>query len=142
MFIPWRIGSFPELEHLSESDRNRLLQRVLGKGWIAYTITRASTVGIVAGLPMVVLIGGGRRVDAIALATAIACAACVAAIYYWCWVVRTRGQLRIYFERVARTESLPMCLNCGYNLAGIQGQVCPECGRQIPRPDVEQNTPA
>ena len=27
----------------------------------------------------------------------------------------------------------PMCLNCGYDLRGIKGSVCPECGKPTGR---------
>ena len=55
---------------------------------------------------------------------------CAVAFYQW-HLIRIRGQLRIYLEQVARKQQLPLCLNCGYNLQGLPGPLCPECGAGI-----------
>lgn len=50
--------------------------------------------------------------------------------------------LLILLERAYRRERLALalskcCLNCGYDLRGIDSERCPECGHGIPRPAVE-----
>jgi hypothetical protein len=56
-----------------------------------------------------------------------ACAVC----FYQCHLIRIHGQLLIYLDKAAKKERLPMCLHCGYNLEGLPGKVCPECGKRI-----------
>ena len=51
-----------------------------------------------------------------------------ALICYQFQIISIRGQLRIYLEQAARRQKLPLCLNCGYNVAGLQSDRCPECG--------------
>ena len=52
-------------------------------------------------------------------------------VSYQFFITRIRGQLLMYLEKRAREQRLPLCLNCGYNLKGLAGDVCPECGAKI-----------
>ena len=58
-------------------------------------------------------------------------------VWYQCSLIRIRGQLLIYLENAARRERLPMCLKCGYDLTGLAGTRCPECGMTQPPPGEE-----
>ncbi len=47
-------------------------------------------------------------------------------------MIRCRGQILFYLERIARSQRLPRCLKCGYDLTGLTSDRCPECGYPLP----------
>lgn len=130
----WRIRSFQELEHLSESERDRLLRDVVGWRFTLRLWIRSLVEGLLAGgLLRILLYEFLRSVLSSAYQfwlPLLMMPVCVVGVYQW-HLIRIRGQLRIYLEQVARSQPLPMCLNCGYNLHGLPGPRCPECGARI-----------
>lgn len=53
----------------------------------------------------------------------------VGLVVYQVQLFLVRIYLRIHLVDAARTERLPLCMQCGYNLKGLASDRCPECGR-------------
>ena len=128
----WRISRFQELEHIPEADRAELLRRLVPPGTYASLIARSAILGLVfgnlAGFALSQLLDLRMPVGAIVTLTLVASSA---TLFYQWFLLRVRGQLLLSLERAAREKRLPMCLRCGYNLEGLPGDVCPECGTRI-----------
>ena len=132
----WHIGSFPELEHLSDSERKELLRQQVGLRVRLRMVVLVLAVGLLAGF-----CGGIVTINLLpdaltALIVFLVSFGVGAVLEYQILLIRIRGQLIMYLERTAKKQRLPMCLCCGYSLEGLPGDVCPECGKTItaPRP--------
>jgi hypothetical protein len=129
----WRIESFRELEHLSPADRKRLVRACVSRVdrlWmLAYCVIIGGVLGLLAGGLVAAVLGIARTSMGPALAFAAAPVGVV--LVYQCSLIRIRGQLRTYLERVGRMQRLPMCLNCGYDHEGLTSDICPECGMPL-----------
>ncbi|MFM9995840.1 MAG: hypothetical protein ACKVU4_08570 [Phycisphaerales bacterium] len=62
--------------------------------------------------------------------TSFALLAFLALVYSLCWVPRAPSWLRE--RRIARALACGRCPTCGYNILGLPGFTCPECGKPIP----------
>jgi hypothetical protein len=132
----WRISSFPELEHLSDENRREILHKARA-GWrVAWLIIASAIAG--AGVSSC-LVGTLLATNSIAPTFGVVAFASLwffsAAALYQIDLIRIRGQLRIYLEKAAQSQQLPLCLNCGYDITGLTGRRCPECGKELPAPD-------
>lgn len=128
----WRIGQFPELEHLDAEDRRAVLRNV--RWWVyPLLLLRAFTCAVLAmvglGLMSVLLFGiWDMPVPAIPTGLLTLIFLVIAYLYQINSVRRTmRAEIR---ELVARCGS-PLCLSCGYDVRGSPGSRCPECGAPI-----------
>lgn len=101
---------------------------------------RSITVGVLIGVPMIILIGTGggylllSMLQTLGLTRGQALWVCgiglpLALIAAWLWAF---GRL---YRRLVRRALVrcghPVCVGCGYVLDGVEGAVCPECGRRI-----------
>jgi len=129
----WRIGSFQELEHLSEGERKEILRKHVGWWGTAKIIAESILQGLVLGVifRFVLMILGLRQQYAEMIAGLAAVAGFIVSYQYF--ITRIRGRLLMYLEKRAKEQQLPMCLHCGYNLEGLMGDICPECGNKIRR---------
>ena len=126
----WRVGTFVELEHLSDEDRHRLLKECAGPRTIGMMIVRSVFFGLVCGLFAAALFG--RRLPPEMAAGLFGLGTVLGALaVYQLQIIRIHGQLRIFLGHMARNEPLPMCLRCGYSLEGLSPDRCPECGFPI-----------
>ena len=126
----WRMGTFVELEHLSDEDRDRLLNACGGRRTMGMMIVRSALFGVVFGFFAARLFGGRLPMamffGLFGLATVLG-----AVIVYQVQIIRIHGALGIFLDRMAGNEQLPMCLRCGYSLEGSSSDRCPECGFPI-----------
>jgi hypothetical protein len=125
----WSIRSFPELQHLSESDRETLM-RQCKCGRAVWNIACSSVIwGFLFGynfsdfsLPSPWL----------GSATSFVLFGLLGDGFYYQFLLRQiRRHLREYLRDAARRQRLPMCLNCGYSTNGLVTNTCPECGAGI-----------
>jgi len=134
----WRISSFPELEHLSDAERLQILRRHVG--WWFYvkaifiSIIQGLAVGIVLSFPLNIcayyLGASNKTFEIIGFVTSLAIISGIIGSYQY-FINRVRGQLRMYLEKAAKEQPLPLCMNCGYNIEGAKESRCPECGVKI-----------
>ena len=66
-----------------------------------------------------------------------------ASVLSWIWVIfaafavpsfvyHRRPVRRIQIREIMRTEhQIPICVNCGYQVASMETQTCPECGKPV-----------
>jgi uncharacterized paraquat-inducible protein A len=128
----WRISRFQELEHLPERDRAKLLRRFMPRGTYATLLLWPVFFGVVAGgIASIVLTETLRLPKELAAPAVVVAAVGSAVATYQLLLIRIRGALLTYLERMAQRQRLPMCLRCGYNLEGVVSDVCPECGTRI-----------
>jgi len=127
--VIWRIGQFPELEHLDARGRAAVLGHV--RWWVyPVMVLRSAVAGflafVVAAWGMLCALDVGP--DAwIAMTGGLA--AFVAA--YLMQVNRIRREMRLEIRRLVAQGPTPLCLACGYDLRGSPGPRCPECGEAI-----------
>lgn len=65
----------------------------------------------------------------------------VGLVVYQVQLFLVRIYLRIHLVDAARSERLPLCMQCGYNLEGLASDRCPECGRSRLGPRVIPQKP-
>lgn len=130
----WRIRSFPELEHLTDDERDALLREHSGQRTVTTIslVARSIALGILLGVLMMPFLRLFLDVRGVMWITPIGTLLCMAMVYQF-HLIRIRGQLIMYLEQASKRDRLPMCLKCGYNLRGITSERCPECGWSIPR---------
>lgn len=133
----WRISSFPELQHLSESDRARLIRQRCGLLFYVKLLGFSFAMAVVSlillfiafGVVEQVLLGGSLILPDWWYLVFLPTTLFLLVLGWYLYVItRIRGQLRLYLmEHRGKGMDIPMCLNCGYAVA--VGQVrCPECG--------------
>ena len=124
----WTITSFPELYHLSETDRRELLRRYGARRAMLWIGIRSLVFGLYAAIISagVVAAAGLRPIVAFLLVFPI-----WVVLIYQMQIIWIRGHMRIYLEETARSQKLPLCLNCGYSTQGLTRERCPECGAPL-----------
>lgn len=130
----WRIGQFPEVEHLDARGRAAVLRRVR---WWVYPLMFLLSAGaaviafIVLSFPVYLLCGLIVGVDP-PPSIVFAVGPAFAFVATWMAQIHTiRFALREEIQRLAREGSSPFCLACGYDLRGSPGPRCFECGEPI-----------
>ena len=132
MPLHWRIGSLPELAHLSPRRRRQLLRRNLSVWAYVAVASRCVVLGIVAA-PLAGLTVAGTSTT-LARMMMLPAFLLVVLLTYQRWVRRTRSDLQAYLREAHAGASLPVCLECGYDLEGIEADRCPECGEWVKVP--------
>jgi hypothetical protein len=128
--ILWRIGDFPELEHLTPGQRAGVLARV---PWWTYPIivTRAVIAGaFVGGIVAGSLASMAQPPEVVAVGSALALALSSIGLYAL-QLARLRVLVRKSIADALRGERPPFCFACGYDLRGSDAACCPECGQTI-----------
>jgi hypothetical protein len=138
--LRWRISEFPELGHLPEDERRALLRQCVGARTYTRLIGQAVFVGIVAGGAL--WAGLARSAPPWLLAAGVP-AALVGASAAWYQLIlwRIRISVRTQIMDGFAGQRVPVCLRCGYDVAGVRGDRCPECGAPIHGPDSETRRP-
>lgn len=131
MALYWRIQSLPELNHLTDEQR----QALAATGIFRKARRGLITAGIWVALPLTGLCNAlfqkwlvTPELSWIALTSAFILGFVVG---YQFFLRRVRIDIREAIVEAYRGERLPVCLKCGYPLEGIEGGKCPECGHGI-----------
>ncbi len=122
---------YPELSRFPDPQRARLilieyagLQTLTLRFWLSiagYVAATTLFVGFARLLTRTYRIAPQRP---IALATLFACCLIGPLVASWMTRRRTRRALR----QALVAEGIPICVPCGYDLRGLPGPCCPECG--------------
>jgi hypothetical protein len=124
----WTIGSFPELDHLEPHERARLMRLV--PWWIyAKIISRYALLGLIIGLPVSAIISMESGGAPVPIMLGMMIPVVIAGYIYE--LKRMRRSLRETIAEAFRGQTLPFCMNCGYDLRAAVGEECPECGAAV-----------
>ena len=126
---------FPTAEDRRRANRRATLRLVGRPRWLlaaaaaivlALTLTFALRWGVSSlGLPI------SRTTSNLILAVPVA----IGCSLFGVWLMRRELSRRLRLELLDR--GVPVCVRCGYDLLGVPGPGCPECGRAIDD-DVQQ----
>ena len=102
---------------------------------------RSTLVAAIVGIPVALIVGGiGSVLLSRALRQHVGSAAADWISGMSVMMTLSVGWLFVsarLYRRVARRAMVdcgfPICVGCGYLLEGVEGDVCPECGREIER---------
>lgn len=135
----WPLQSLPEIQHLSITERDRLISQSFPRSARVFFVLKCLGVGLLTAIAAAILIGVvvdaiGLALDALNRLFLLALPFCCILGFAGCYQVsmlRFRRQLRRYLKEQKRQgQSLPVCLACGYAIApGIKQ--CPECGADV-----------
>ena len=129
----WRIGSFLELQHLSDEDRARLLRKHAGWRTLVCIVVCALSFGFLAGMIATLLTAVFlSRSPAAVLALGAGFFALLSVVAYQAQLIWLRSGLRAFLADEAQHSALPLCIHCGYNVQGLASNRCPECGQVLP----------
>jgi uncharacterized membrane protein YeaQ/YmgE (transglycosylase-associated protein family) len=144
MPLYWTIRAFPELAHLRERERHHLLRTCAGPG-VHYGLFLRSVLwgafGAVISIPCLHFLTDLFSAAIHTIFVAVTGAIVTLLAYQWSMRI-IRADLRFELIEAFRGERLPVCLRCGYNLTGIHGDECPECGGGIRVKPFESSAPA
>ena len=127
----WRPSTLPELAHLPQEERRRILRASISLFWWVVAFFRCGAAGVLTALIVMMLVGGLTRPPALgptAFAAAGAAFCFGATLAYRLQLHWLRKGLRAGIVEASAGDRTPMCLRCGYDLAGHESDSCPECG--------------
>ena len=107
---------------------------------LVYNTDRHITVAILIGIPMVILIGSGGGILLLGMLQSVGLSKTQA---LWAaglglplvlatgWIALFSRLYRRHVRQALVECGHPVCLGCGYLMEGVDGAVCPECGRAV-----------
>ena len=132
MNLYWRLIDLPELGHLTEKEKRRILRQSFSRWYRIILYGRIAGVAIIFGIIVSVTLTSLLNVPgSIGFIFFVTFAALTAFALYQFWLIGVRGQIQREFITLLRGARLPVCLHCGYNLTNITQDACPECGAGI-----------
>ncbi len=132
----WTMGSMPEPNHLSPSERRqvsrrgRFLRATIGLGAISLLVG-----SLLSTLVIETLSSTGSLSSSARLLLAAGLLLPITLITYRLGLLWIRSTVRSVILKSFRGRRAPVCLNCGHDVREIQGTKCPECGAGIVVPD-------
>lgn len=130
----WTFRSLPELNHLTEDEKSRVIRSAApldSRIGLSGTVVSA---GLCAGTVAAGIFAGGMGLVAISLTFLIA-ALLGGVLMFQFQMRRIRLSLRLFLFEHFRGRKLPVCLRCGYDLTGNATDRCPECGANVVMPE-------
>lgn len=136
----WRLHSLPELQHLSEQQRHKLLREATGRFYVPRLVIHCFIAGfgamLVGSLVFSCLFGLiapnllKNSITALLIMSALIWIASALGLYQY-QIVRIRGQIRLFMEDLKTVGyKSPICLECGYAIEE-ESKTCPECGAPV-----------
>ena len=112
------------------NDRLRALAKddprvIIAIGVMAITVNVVGVYGAMALLRYLVSLGVSQ------ILAILICIAALAGLILPAWVVVVYRVYRRHVRRALVECGHPVCIGCGYLLDGVDGVVCPECGRAV-----------
>ncbi len=139
MALYWTIGALPELNHLSERERHHVLRTCAGPSVYFRLFRTAIFYGLATAAISLTIVSRYVPRDTTLIVSGIAAVLTVIVSYQFCMRI-IRADLRLTLINGFRGERLPICLGCGYDLKGIEGDQCPECGKGVVVREEEHHT--
>ena len=130
MALYWTFRSLPELNHLSDRERHHVLRTCAGFSAYFRLIRVALVYGLGSAAISTMFLSSFMAGGAALIIGGIIAVLMTAASYQFCMRI-IRADLRMTLVNGFSGEKLPVCLGCGYDLKGIEGNRCPECGKGI-----------
>ncbi|MDG2021585.1 MAG: hypothetical protein P8J59_06520 [Phycisphaerales bacterium] len=134
--IPLTIERIPELQSLSAHTRKIALSKARTPGPIRLWFF--NVVGGVGGTLVFLLVGHNLGLNTLPPTPAIILTFGVLLFFtllshIWT-ITRIRDQIRFGIREASQGRPMPICIECGYDCAGIVSDECPECGspRNVP----------
>jgi len=121
-----RFTDLPELSQLSRVDRRRVM-KMIPLGARIQLAVGPLVFGCLAGGLASVLAGA----DALSLSLAVVAGLVAAVMARSVMLALVRGGMVGHLHDAERSGRVTVCLRCGYDLQGMTGNMCPECGRRI-----------
>jgi hypothetical protein len=134
----WRIGDFPELDHLDPQQRSALLARVPGGTYPAMVLRAVVIASIASGVILRSLHLSFPDVEGAAKVAWFVSFPIFLAGGYLYQISRVRRVTRRAIADALDGERPPFCFACGYDLRGSDAVRCPECGGAVAVNRVDQ----
>lgn len=131
MHVPLTISGLPELQSLSDEERQRLLASCQAPGplrlWM-FNFSRGLFLAAFVFLLMHINDSAQRLAGPLGVVAFLGGTAAFGLASHFWTITRIRGQLRMAIEAASTGGLVPICLRCGHDCSGSSAQRCSECG--------------
>ena len=123
----WLTRIYPELSRLSSgAERRDLVSQARKRLAVHWPRLCLAAVAIVLGVFSLLTLANAVRLPSVA----VQLTATVPAILFGTCAIHVfwKRPMQLRIRRVLNERGIPVCLHCGYSLAGLPEPRCPECG--------------